>query len=384
MRITDWVVKKPWLFIGLVVLITGGFLTQFQYMQMDPDVTSSLPQKIPAKRLYDRMNDIFPTKDFVFIGIRGDDLFSPKHLREVWDITRTLEDNPDIYKVMSPTNVSLIRGTEEGMVVEDILDRPPETPAEIHRYRDRLFHSDLALGNLISKDSTMFGIMVLLKKSTDAGDFVDAIIPQVDEWNQQSDLELILTGKPVVTHYVSLGMQRDMSTFFMGGLGVIFLLLLVIFRNLRGILLPLSVVILSVIWTLGTMAALGVPMSHSTEIMPILIMAIAVADSIHIITHYYANARTVKDRVDLTRLTMKDMNSPVIMTSLTTMAGFIALGTSGVESIITLGVFTALGVFYALYLSLTFVPAWLAWLPVPRRLMQQNHNERLSAAMRSW
>ncbi|NOZ75770.1 MAG: RND family transporter [FCB group bacterium] len=384
MSLTRFVLKRPLVIIGLVILITVLFILQMKHLTMDPDITGALPKKIPAKRLYDRMTEIFPTKEFIFLGIEGDNIFSPRHLQDVWTLTKSLEKNSDIYQVMSPMNVSIIRGTDEGMVVEDILDVPPKTPEEIQTYRNRLFTNDLALGNLISRDSTMFGIMLLMKNTTDVNKFVEQFIPQVKKWDQETDLTLILAGKPVVSHYVGIGMQRDMSTFFMGGLGVIFILLLIIFRNLRGILLPLSVVILSVLWTLGAMALFGVPMSHSTEIMPILIMAIAVADSIHILTHYYSNTRRVKDKLELTRMTMADMNSPVIMTSLTTMAGFLALGTAGVESIITLGIFTASGVLFALLLSLTFVPAWLCLLPIPKRLKNLEGSSVTARAMMSW
>ncbi len=384
MTLTRFVLKRPVLIVGIVGLVTVLFLLQMKHLTMDPDITSALPKKIPAKRLYDRMTEIFPTKEFIFLGIQGTDIFSPQHLQDVWTLTQSLEQEPEIYKVMSPMNVSIIRGTEEGMIVEDILDAPPKSAQDIQRFKSRLFNSDLALGNLISRDSTMFGMMLLLKNTTDVDDFVEHFIPKVKDWDNQMDLNLILAGKPVVSHYVGLGMQRDMSTFFMGGLGVIFVLLLIIFKNLRGILLPLSVVILSVIWTMGTMAILGVPMSHSTEILPILIMAIAVADSIHIVTHYYGNARKIKDKIELTRATMADMISPVIMTSLTTMAGFLALGTTGVESIMTLGIFTSVGVLYALLISLTFVPAWLRLLPIPKRLQAQKDASTTARLMINW
>lgn len=378
---TRTVVNHPWVTVLAVVSITLWAIFQLRLISMDPDITDALPKKIPAKRLYDKMGEIFPSKEFIFLGIRGEDVFSPQHLEDVWILTQTLEDIPEIYTVMSPTNISVIEGTEEGMSVEDILARPPENENEIAEYKNRLFSNDLALGNLVSEDGSMLGIMILLKNTTDADDFVETFIPLVEDLDRDTDLEYILAGKPVVSHYISIGMQRDMSTFFMGGLLIIFLLLLVIYRNLRGILLPLSVVIFSVLWTLGLMATLGVPMSHSTEILPILIMAIAVADSIHILTHYYAHADSGTNRKAIVLATMEDMNAPVIMTSLTTMAGFIALGTVGVESILSLGVFTAAGVLFALVVSLSFVPALLSVMNIPKRIRKNTRKSPVSTTL---
>jgi predicted RND superfamily exporter protein len=367
-RFTEHVIRRPWAYIGAMIVITLALGYQLKNMEMDPDITGSLPERIPAKRLYDKMGDIFPTKEMIFVGVTGKNIFSLGHIEDVWELTSRIEKLPGVYDVLSPTNVKLIRGIEDGMEVEDILLHPPYNPEELKQFRQDLYGSDLALGNLVSKDGRMLGIMILLKNSTEVDEFVRDFIPFIEERDSKTDLQLVLAGKPIATYYISQGMQRDMSTFFGGGLVLIFVLLLVIFRTLRGILIPLAVVLLSVLWTLGMMALTGTPMSHATEVLPILIMSIAVADSIHIVSHYYHNSRREQERKTLVRHTMGHMNSPVIMTSLTTMAGFLALGVSGFSESARLGIFTAVGVFFAMLISLTFVPAMLSLLRIPRYL----------------
>ena len=373
-RATRWITRHPWLVITGVIIMTVFMTYQLKNMRMDPDVTNALPREIPAKRLYDKMGDIFPSKEFVFVGITGDDLFTPDHVATVAALTDSLESFAEVYNVISPTNISLIQGTPDGMEVRDILQRLPETPAEMAAYKQDLFGSDLALGNLVSKDRQAFGIMIFVRNTADPEVFVSQLLPFMDTFEQATDLQFLLAGKPVVNHYVSLGMQRDMSVFFGGGLAVIFLLLLVVFRSIRGIVLPLTVVIMSVLWTMGLMTIFKIPMSHSTEILPILLMAIAVADSIHILSHYAMNAQTITDKKDLVIATMQEMNIPIIMTSLTTAAGFLALNTSGTESIGILGIFTAIGVLFALLISLTWLPAWLSVAPVPKWIARRDRS----------
>lgn len=385
-RYIDFVLNYPWRLILIIALITLGFGYATRFIKMEPDVTQALPQKIPAKRLYDKMGEIFPSKEFVFVGLSGKNLFTPQHLRTVWDLTKKLERDGAVYSVISPTNISIIQGTPEGMDVHDILEKPPANVAEIERFRDELLSSDLALGNLLARDERAFGIMIFLKNTADVKGYVKNLIPEMEVFDTQTGLAVLLTGKPIINYYVSQGMQRDMAVFFMSGIGIIFILLALIFRNLRGIFLPLSVVIFSVIWTMGLMALLGRPMSHATEIMPILIMAIAVADSIHIVSHFYhhAGASRSPEARDFTRITMQEMISPVIMTSLTTMAGFMALGTVGAESISELGYFTAFGVFSALIISLTWIPAFLTILKVPRRYRQKVKRHLVADWVEEW
>lgn len=385
-RYIDFVLKYPRSIILVIALVTLGLGYANRYIKMEPDVTQALPQKIPAKRLYDKMGEIFPSKEFVFIGLAGEGLFKPAYLQTVWDLTKKLERGGAVYSVISPTNISVIQGTPAGMDVHDILARPPTTKAEIEQFKGDLLHSDLALGNLLAEDEQAFGIMVFLKNTADVKGYVKDLIPAMEAFDAQTELEVLLTGKPILNYYVSQGMQRDMAVFFISGIGIIFILLAFIFRNLRGIFLPLSVVIFSVIWTMGLMALLGRPMSHATEIMPILIMAIAVADSIHILSHFYHHAGKGNhpEAPAVTRITMQEMISPVIMTTLTTMVGFMALGTVGAESISELGYFTAFGVFSALMISLTWIPAFLTILKIPKRYQQQTRRHLVADWVEKW
>lgn len=383
-KLTANVIRRPWLYISVTILITIAFMSQMPKMRMDPDITDALPKQIPAKRLYDKMTEIFPTKEFLFIGVEGEDIFSTAALQDIWDLTEELEDLPGVYRVLSPTNVSVITGTAEGMEVEDILEASPFSAAEVADFKQRLFNNDLALGNLVSKDGKMFGIMMMLKNTTDEMDFMTEFVPFIEEWDAETYLRLIPAGKPVAMYYVAWGVMKDLGMFFGVGILVIFALLLAIYRNVRGVILPLIVVILSVLWTMGTMAVLEFPMSHSTEILPILIMAIAVADSIHIMTHYYTHGRKAKDRKELVRITMGDMNAPVLMTSLTTMAGFMSLGITKIEAIRIMSGFTALGVLYALLISLTLIPAILSSLKIPKHIKREGKTPASVRAMSGW
>jgi predicted RND superfamily exporter protein len=382
-KFSQHVIKHPWQAIGFTVVVTLLLGYQMKNLVMDPDISGSIPDTLPAKQMYDRLDDLFPAKDFVFIGISGEDVFSPAHLQTVWDLTVTLEDLADVSDVLSPTNVQLIIGTEEGMEVRDILDAPPTTSQEVARYKTDLMNNDIALGNIVSEDMSMLAIMLMLKPGIDDMEFTGELVEMMETRDADTDLDYILAGGGVTDYYISLAMQRDMGVFFMGGLALIFVLLLVVFRTVRGVLVPLAVVILSVIWTLGLMGLTRVTMSHATEAMPILIMSIAVADSIHILSHYYIKSRKEKDRKRLTAAVMADMTAPVVMTSLTTMAGFLSLAISILGEQIKLGVFTAAGVFFAMVLSITLVPAILSLLPIPKRLLKRE-TVSVDARLMTW
>lgn len=363
-----FIIKRAWWVLAAVFLLTLFLGYEIKNLRVETDISASLPQGIPAKRIYDKVGKIFPSRDFILVVIETDSLFQPKIIAKIDSLTKVFEDLPGIYSVMSPTNAKIITGTEEGMEVREVLRSVPGTRQQMAAYKKRLLSDNIFTGNLISDDQKAAGIMLFIKKTIRprviAGEVVD--ITQKEKGNYK----ILATGKPVVNYYLAKGMDRDMRVLFPLAILVVFLIPLFRFRRLKMVLIPLGVVIFSVIWTLGVMALVHSPMSHSTTILPILLISIGVADSIHILNHYFSNSRTIKNREKLVHFTMMELHGPIIMTSITTMVGFLALNTSRVTSLLQLGIFTATGVFFAMVLSLTFVPASLARIKIPTQLKE--------------
>ncbi len=361
-----WVIKRANWVLFAVFLITLFLGYEIKNMKVETDISASLPQGIPAKRIYDKVGRIFPSRDFILVVLETDSLFQPAVLTKIDSLTRVFEDLPGIYSVMSPTNAKIIVGTEEGMEVREALKKIPQTPAEMAAYRKRLLSNNIFTGNLISDDQRAAGIMLFLKKTIRPRLIAGEVIRITQR--ESKNYKILATGKPVVNYYLAKGMDQDMRVLFPLAILVVFLIPLFRFRRIKMVLIPLGVVIFSVIWTFGVMALVHSPLSHSTTILPILLISIGVADGIHILNHYFSNSRFIKERDKLIHFTMMELHGPVIMTSITTMIGFLALNTSKVTSLLQLGIFTATGVFFAMVLSLTFIPASLAKMKIPTQL----------------
>ena len=138
------------------------------------------------------------------------------------------------------------------------------------------------------------------------------------------------------------------------------------YRSVRGVLLPLAVVLVSVIWTLGIMASVGIPMYSISTMMPVILMAVGVANGIHVLSRYYEEVLQHPDisSPDAVLAAMGEMWQPVVFTSLTTAAGFLSFLTASILPIRYFGIFTSIGVLAAMVFSITFFPALLSLLPV--------------------
>ncbi len=370
-RLTRWVVHHPWPTLGLFVLLTLGLISQMPRLRVETDIGAALPKTLPVKRLYDEVGERFPSKDVIFVVLEHPRVFDPAVVATVNRLTNRLYRVPGVYDVISPTNVSVIEGTEEGIQVVPALEGDPHDPEVLQRFETRLLQSDF-VGNLVASDRQGFGLLVLLKQTAKPKVTGRAVLALVDSLRQATGLEFHATGRPVLEYLLAQGLGRDMHVFFSLVILVVGLVLWLSFRSLRGLFIPFTVVMASVAWTLGTMALLGIPLSHSTEFMPVLLISIGIADSIHILHTYYHLRRRYHDRRTLVLETMRLLNLPVTLTSLTTAVAFLALGFAGFTSLKQLGATVAYGVLVAMVFSLYVVPALLVLLKVPKKAFSED------------
>ncbi|PKL13392.1 MAG: hypothetical protein CVV50_03510, partial [Spirochaetae bacterium HGW-Spirochaetae-6] len=191
-----------------------------------------------------------------------------------------------------------------------------------------------------------------------------------------------ISGDPVITALMGQYMLRDLKFLFPIVVLVMALFLYAAFRHWRGIALPMLTVVITVVWTLGTVALLGYSITFVATILPVLMVAVGSAYGIHIIHHYYEDRALGMDKLDALKKTVHEIGGAVIMAGLTTIVGFGSLAANEVIPLKEFGIFTAVGISYALIVSLIFIPALLRTGKLPKKIaaMQVDKEEYFEEA----
>ncbi|MBI1195463.1 MAG: MMPL family transporter [Gammaproteobacteria bacterium] len=173
-----------------------------------------------------------------------------------------------------------------------------------------------------------------------------------------------MAGRPVIE--VTSGQYALKDTKLMIPLltVTVVVVLFFLFRNLRGVMLPLFVVAISITWTMGLMAALGVPLYTISTMLPVILVAVGIGDALHILSHYediVIDGKYKDNRVIVAQL-MTKLSVPLLVTTLTTGAGFLSLWWAEMPPFRIFGVFTALGILFCWLVSVLLMPAALTLL----------------------
>lgn len=296
-------------------------------------------------------------------------MFNPHTLKLVEWLTTHIEelDNIDPDRITSLATENNIVGTQEGMLVEPFFETVPETQAEADRVRDAVMDFPLYLGSLVAKDCSGTLIVAELHDQTKAQDLYQELLQLIETAPVQEGEAVHVAGEGAVAGYMGAYIDSDAVRLNPIAAIVITLICYLAFRTLRGMLLPNLVVVATAGGAIGLMAAFDVSFFVITNALPIVLIGISVADTIHILSDYYEDAAVnYKDNArDLTIRTMTRMWRPITLTTVTTMAGFFGLSMASVMPPMEyFGLFALIGVAVAWLYSLTVVPAFLTILKV--------------------
>lgn len=207
------------------------------------------------------------------------------------------------------------------------------------------------------------------------------VMAAIDSLPTYVDGQVYVSGAKAVSSIVGKLLITDLALLFPVVIVLIAFILFLSFRTLRGVLLPLGNVVLSVIWAMGLMGLLGQAITMATMILPIILIAVGTAYTIHVINRFYEDLAHYGDKSQAIEKTISTVAVPVFLAGGTTVIGFGSLATSSLDAMRMFGILSALGIFFALVLSLTFTPAVLRLLPVPKQRTVKAHESSGLAEM---
>lgn len=361
-RLARFVIKYRWVTIFIVFGLTIFLSIQIKDLRFNPDVIKSLPNSDPDAVLLKEINEKFTVNNMGMVILESDNIFTKETLEHLKIVTDTLGMIPGVASVISLTNVTEIRNDEFGLEIGKLVDEYnfPSTPEELAALKARVFEKGTYTGNMISEDGTSAVIIFSLSKDSDTKLLARTIKEKVSHLNIPE--KVYYSGSPMLVTHISEVMMRDLKKLIPIAFGLIIVILFIGFRSAIGVIFPLLTTTMAILWTIGIMALGGFQMSMISSDIPVILLAVCTAYTIHVV-----NKIKQEREKDWQRATLKGLRYiilPVSLVALTTAIGFLSFvfGTY-LNMIRDFGIFTAIGTVFAFLLSIFFVPAIISLLP---------------------
>ena len=344
------IIKYPVWAISVIAVITLIFAWHMPKLSFKTTVYDLIIEELPEAKRYRDFHDLFGSDEIIRMVIKADNIFDPPTFAKVTILSEAALQIKGVRRVISLPEV------------KKSIDPRSEWP--IDKFSAMLAPVDLFQRNLISQDHQTTIITMVLTYDADRA----AVIAAARNLIQQNgkDLQLYQIGIPLVSEALAQYTQQDFFNLTPITLGIIAVLLLVLFRNIHCLILPLACVSLSVIWTFGFMAYQGVAVSMLTIIVPVLLIAVGTAYCLHICSEYLTQAQNAPSAKVAVQNTFAQMSFPVTLAVLTTIFGIGSLVTNRITAIKEFAGFACFGIAGLLVIVLLFLPAILAAIPLPK------------------
>ena len=352
------ILAKKWLIISLVLMGTLFFGNEIRSLKIDADILRSLPDDDPDARLLKKIGKNFGGNNMGVIILETDNIYQTSVLEHIQLLTDTLANIDGITTVSSLTNIINIKGGDYGIEIGKLVDEYeiPESPKDFQILRNNILNNEMYKGSIVSEDETSTLIIFNLDNNSDVNAIAKNVIQKTEELNLPEKLYYI--GSPMLLTYISDLMRDDLTNLLPLAFLVIAFILFLSFRSISGVLLPLLIAIIAIVWSLGCMAFLDIKMSMISNNIPIILLAIGSAYTIHVINRI--NKVSQSKEADVIATALAFVLIPLILAALTTIIGFVSfIFGAYLNMIVDFGIFTALGTLFASLLSIFFVPAIL-------------------------
>jgi predicted RND superfamily exporter protein len=351
--------------LAILAAVSALALSQLPQVRFDNAIEIWFLDDDPGLISHDRLIEAFGSDELIFVGVEAPDVFAPEVLEVVDRVTRAVEEAPHVEKVFSITNIESITGRDGSLEVGELVEFPLD-PALLPGIRERALANELYVGNVLSAAGDFTSIIARIPHIKQEFEYkVEAVSAIREILASEPETRFYLTGGPVIddTLFHMAEVDSAITTALMVALLAVALAFLL--RSVSGVVLPLVTVLLGTAWALGWMVLSGTRINSVTTMLPPMLLAIGVANAMHILVDYQNRCRDGEERGPALRAVYRELTVPCFLTSCTTAIGMLSLAVSELAAIREFGIFAAAGVFGAFLIAIALVPIALSYLPRP-------------------
>ncbi len=356
-----------------LIAVTVFWGTRLPALRVEIDPDANLPQDHPYIQALQTLEHRFGEKNLILIGLfpNDGDALTPAFLAKVQRITRRIGDAPGLIRstylsIASPL-VKAIEGEDDTLLVRPVLDGTPTSAADAAEVRRRLFANPFWSGMVVAKDGSAAAIIANFRLTPelpgypDIQEHVDKLIAEEND----GSFTVAYAGPVAVTTGLAHVTERTVTLLPFAML-VIAIIHYEAFRTLQGMFLPLLTALLAVVWSLGFMGLLRVPLDPFNTTTPILILAVGAGHAVQILKRYYEEYDRSHDQLDAVRTALLRVGPVMVTAGAIAALSFFSLTVFATATMRNFGLLTGFGILSTLVIELTLIPALRAMLPAPR------------------
>ncbi len=356
----NFIIKYRWFIISFAVALALGLGLLIPTVETDPEIRNFVPRTMPSRVSTDSIEKDFGVQDMIIVLLKDSTILTPENLTHIREIDRGLSRLEGTGSINSLYTTRKITGEDGMMIVDPLIRRIPQTPEATEQLKSDILENRFALGIVASDDMTAAAVTGTINPEVPEHitlNRIDSIITA-----EKDGAEILTGGLPYIRRHITNDVNHDAIILIPLALIIMLTVLKLSLGDWKSVLMPFTVVVLSVLATLGLIPLIGWKFSILSLLVPIILISVANNYGIYLVTRRKELMRSERPlkRTEMISGITGSLNMPILFSGLTTIAGLMGLLAHSMIPARQVGVLSAAGVALALTMSLLVIPSIMA------------------------
>lgn len=371
-KIASFIIK-----FRLVLLLITGSITLFMAYQASKieityDFLKVVPEDDPEMVYFKEFQKRFGEDGNVMVvGMQDKSIFELKNFNAFYDLTESIKANKGVNDVISlPTMKMLVKDTVQiKLDIKSIFAKKPTTQSELDSLLSTAYDQKFYEGLLVNRNTNAALIAITIDakelNSNRRQQLIENILKSCEAFKKQTNVSLHYAGLPYVRTIMVREVQAEFKLFMLIAALVTSGILFFFFRTFFAVFFTFLVILVTVIWTMGTIVLLGYKITLLTGMLPSLIIVIGIPNCIYMYNKYHQEFRKSRNQIKALSKMIQKIGFLTFMTNTNTAVGFIVLYFTNIIIIKEFGMVAGLISFATFIISIIVIPTMLCYLPEP-------------------
>jgi len=371
-KVNDFIISKYIYIFIISMLLIFIMASGARLLNFTTDYKVFFSEDNPELSAFNEMQNKFSKTDNILIVVEptDGDVFTESVLNALKDITRASWLLPYSTRVDSLTNYQHTYSVDDELIVTDLVANTDKySDAEIASIKNIALNEVSLVNNLVSMNGSVSAVNVTINfpagdMSELMGRLVTNVRGLVDEIQlNHPSVKVHLTGLVMLNNAFSEAVDHDLKFLNPIMFLIVLFVLFITLKSISCVIGSLLVVLGSILGAMGLAGWIGIQLTPSSGVAPVIILTLALANCVHILTSFRSNYSLVNDKTQALRESLRVNYEPIFITNFTTSIGFFTLNFSESPPFHDLGNIVIIGVGLSFFLSLVFLPALILLLP---------------------
>ncbi len=371
-RLSGIILRYRFILMAALAVVTVFMGWRATYVQLSYERVQILPVDDSDYVTYKNFKKIFGEDGSVMaIGFTGDSLFRLKEFNEWYDLGDSIKRIDGIQEVVSVARSFYLQRNDSlhKLEFDHLFAKKPESQGELDSLHGIFSRLPFYEGLLFNKDSkaTVMAITFDQEKLNrhDRISMVAKIKELADRFASSNNIAMHYSGLPYIRTAITKKVVGEMELFIVLALLVTFIILFIFFRNFYAVIFPMIVVVVGVVWLLGTIEIFNYKINILSSLVPPLLIVIGIPNCILLLNKYQREFSLHGNKIKALTRTIEKIGPTTFLANITTAIGFFVFYFTRSQAMMEFGLIASLNVMLTYLISLVFIPIVFSFLPPP-------------------